>query len=93
MFKDKKGKPVKKEVFYKRLRDHIQTVVTRYKDIIYAWDVVNEAIADDNMMFGPNASPYRQSTAFKLCGDELYSCSTTITAPWIPASANVSIIW
>ena len=70
MFKDKKGKPVKKEVFYQRLRDHIQTVVTRYKDIIYAWDVVNEAIADDNMMFGPNASPYRQSTAFKLCGDE-----------------------
>jgi len=47
MFVDKKGKPVKKEVFYERLRDHIHTVVNRYKDVVYAWDVVNEAMADD----------------------------------------------
>ena len=51
MFVDKKGKPVKKEVFYQRLREHIHTVVNRYKDVVYAWDVVNEAMADDNMMF------------------------------------------
>ena len=71
MLKDKKGNPVKKEVFYKRLREHIQTVVTRYKDIIYAWDVVNEAMADDGRSWpGFNASPYRQSELFKLCGDE-----------------------
>ena len=74
MFTDKKGKPVKKEVFYKRLREHIHTVVNRYKDVVYAWDVVNEAIADDNMMFrgfrpgGPAPSPYRQSRHFELCG-------------------------
>ena len=76
MFTDKKGKPVKKEVFYERLRDHIHTVVNRYKDVVYAWDVVNEAMADDNMMFrsfrpGADApSPYRQSKHFQLCGDE-----------------------
>ena len=76
MFTDKKGKPVKKEVFYKRLRDHIHTVVNRYKDVVYAWDVVNEAMADDNMMFRsfrPGAaapSPYRQSKHFQLCGEE-----------------------
>ncbi len=76
MFTDKKGKPVKKEVFYERLRDHIHTVVNRYKDVVYAWDVVNEAMADDNMMFrsfrpGAEApSPYRQSKLFQLCGDE-----------------------
>ena len=73
MFTDKKGKDVKKEVFYERLRDHIHTVVNRYKDVVYAWDVVNEAIADDNMMFprpGVTPSPYRQSRHFKLCGDE-----------------------
>ena len=46
MFTDKKGKPVKKEVFYERLRDHIHTVVDRYKDVVYAWDVVNEAMAE-----------------------------------------------
>ena len=75
MFTDKKGKPVKKEVFYERLREHIHTVVNRYKDVVYAWDVVNEAIADDNMMFrsfrpGVKPSPYRQSRHFELCGDE-----------------------
>jgi len=71
MFVDKKGKPVKKEVFYQRLRDHIHTVVNRYKDVVYAWDVVNEAIADDGPhMFRPGASPYRQSRHFQLCGDE-----------------------
>ena len=71
MFTDKKGKPVKKEVFYERLRDHIHTVVNRYKDVVYAWDVVNEAIADDGRSWpGREASPYRQSRHFQLCGDE-----------------------
>ncbi|MBQ9216311.1 MAG: endo-1,4-beta-xylanase [Prevotella sp.] len=76
MFVDKKGKPVKKEVFYERLREHIHTVVNRYKDVVYAWDVVNEAMADDGRPFDfvdgklVPASPYRQSRHFKLCGDE-----------------------
>ncbi len=71
MFTDKKGKPVKKEVFYERLREHIHTVVNRYKDIIYAWDVVNEAMADDGRSWpGREQSPYRQSRHFQLCGDE-----------------------
>ena len=76
MFTDKKGKPVKKEVFYQRLRDHIHTVVNRYKDIVYCWDVVNEAMADDGRPFNfvdgkmVPASPYRQSRHFQLCGDE-----------------------
>ncbi len=71
MFSDKKGKPVKKEVFYARLREHIITVVNRYKDVVYAWDVVNEAMADDGRSWpGHESSPYRQSKAFKLCGDE-----------------------
>jgi endo-1,4-beta-xylanase len=29
------------------LREHIATVVTRYKDSVWAWDVVNEAVADN----------------------------------------------
>jgi len=71
MFKDKKGRPVKKEVFYERLREHIHTVVNRYKDIVYCWDVVNEAMADDGPgQNRPGADPYRQSTVYKLCGDE-----------------------
>ena len=71
MFKDKKGRPVKKEVFYKRLREHIHAVVSRYKDVVYCWDVVNEAIADQAFSWpGHPANPYRESTAWKLCGDE-----------------------
>ena len=75
MFTDKKGREVKKEVFYQRLRDHIHTVVNRYKDVVYAWDVVNEAISDnarpqfvDGKMVPGN--PYRESRHYKLCGDE-----------------------
>lgn len=71
MFYDKNGKLVKKEVFYARLRDHIHTVVNRYKDIVYAWDVVNEAMSDGGRGFGGNEpNPYRQSQLYNLCGDE-----------------------
>lgn len=71
MFTDKKGNPVKKEVFYARLKKHIQAVVTRYKDIIYCWDVVNEAMADQAFSWpGHPANPYRDSKLYKLCGDE-----------------------
>ena len=64
MFYDDKGNFVDKETFYARLKDHIQTVMSRYKDIIYAWDVVNEAMSDG----GEN--PYRKSKLYQLCGDE-----------------------
>ncbi|MCR5068683.1 MAG: endo-1,4-beta-xylanase [Prevotella sp.] len=71
MFVDKKGRPVKKEVFYERLREHIHTVVNRYKDVVYAWDVVNEAIADGgNPRNGQEPNPYRQSRHYQLCGEE-----------------------
>ncbi len=55
-----------KEVFYQRMKKHIEAVVGRYKDVVYCWDVVNEAMTDD-----PRAEdPYRQSPMYKLCGDE-----------------------
>jgi endo-1,4-beta-xylanase len=46
MFTNEKGDTVTREVLLQRLKDHITTVVTRYKGSIYAWDVVNEAISD-----------------------------------------------
>ncbi|MGN0280891.1 MAG: bifunctional endo-1,4-beta-xylanase/feruloyl esterase [Prevotella sp.] len=74
MFTDKKGKPVTKEVFYERLRDHIHQVVNRYKDIVYAWDVLNEAIADGDGKKMPwmkeAPSPYRKTKMMDLCGEE-----------------------
>lgn len=80
MFTDKNGKEVTKEVFYQRLREHIHTIVNRYKDIVYAWDVVNEAMSDGGgNNFGgfggrmgqrQEPNPYRESRMYKLCGDE-----------------------
>ena len=32
------------------LHDHITTVVGRYRGRLYAWDVVNEAVADDGSL-------------------------------------------
>lgn len=64
MLYDESGNFVDKEVFYARLKDHIQTVMNRYKDVIYAWDVVNEAMSDGG------TNPYRESKLYQLCGDE-----------------------
>lgn len=58
------GKYVTKEVLLKRLKDHITTVVTRYKDVVYAWDVVNEAISDSTSVF------YRSSLFYQIIGEE-----------------------
>jgi endo-1,4-beta-xylanase len=63
-FTDSSGKLVSKEVLLKRLKDHITTVVNRYKGKIYAWDVVNEAVDDnpDNLL--------RHDLFYKICGPE-----------------------
>lgn len=61
---DSFGNPVTKEVFFQRLKEHITTIVTRYKGSVYAWDVVNEAISDDKNDF------YRQSKLFQIAGEE-----------------------
>ncbi len=44
VFEDEKGQPLDREALLERLRDHIHTVVGRYKGRIKGWDVVNEAI-------------------------------------------------
>jgi endo-1,4-beta-xylanase len=64
LFKDANGAQVTKEVLLQRLKDHINTVVSRYKGKIYAWDVVNEAIDDDSTKF------LRNSLWYQICGDE-----------------------
>lgn len=64
MFKDSAGNQVSKDVLLKRLKDHITTVVNRYKGKIYAWDVVNEAV-DDNP-----ANYLRNSMWYRICGED-----------------------
>lgn len=66
IYTDKKGQEVSKKELLKRIRKHITTVVKRYKDVVYCWDVVNEAITDD-----PHAENYfRQSRLYKIAGDD-----------------------
>jgi endo-1,4-beta-xylanase len=64
MFTDKEGKQVTKEVLLSRLKEHIYTVVGRYKGKIYAWDVVNEAVADGSNEF------LRNSLWYQICGED-----------------------
>jgi endo-1,4-beta-xylanase len=62
LFRDTAGNLVTKEILLKRLRDHITTVVKRYKGKIYAWDVINEAVDDDSTKF------LRNSLWYQVCG-------------------------
>lgn len=64
MFVDNDGNKVSKEVLLQRLKDHITTVVNRYKGKIYAWDVVNEAISDKPDEY------LRPSEWLNICGEE-----------------------
>jgi len=63
-FKDGAGLTVSKELLLSRLKEHITTVVGRYKGMIYAWDVVNEAISDKA------DEVYRNSLFYQICGEE-----------------------
>jgi endo-1,4-beta-xylanase len=47
VFVDSAGNKVDRETLLKRIREHILTVVGRYKGRINAWQVVNEAIEPD----------------------------------------------
>lgn len=50
VFKDAEGKPISRQALLERMREHIHTVVGRYKGRIDGWDVVNEAVMPDGTM-------------------------------------------
>lgn len=74
MYKDKNGNLVSKEKLFENMKHHITAIMHRYKDIVYAWDVVNEAISDGGFQGrrGPDAkpNPYRNSPLYQIAGDE-----------------------
>jgi len=62
VFQDDQGKPVTRDVLLARMRDHIFTVMGRYKGRIQGWDVVNEALNEDGTL---RDSPWR-----RIIGDD-----------------------
>jgi endo-1,4-beta-xylanase len=62
VFEDAKGNPVSRDVLLQRMREHIQSVVGRYKGRIHGWDVVNEALNEDGTM--------RESPWMKIIGPD-----------------------
>ena len=50
VFRDESGNSLGREALLERMKDHIFTVMGRYKGRIHGWDVVNEAIINDGSM-------------------------------------------
>lgn len=48
VFQTSDGKDVSREVLLQRLREHIATVVGRYRGKVQGWDVVNESVRDED---------------------------------------------
>lgn len=65
MFIDENGNDVSRDVLIERMRNHISTVVGRYKGRVHGWDVVNEAIEDDGS--------WRNSKFYQIIGKEYLS--------------------
>jgi endo-1,4-beta-xylanase len=62
VFKNEKGEYISAAELAKKMEEHITTIVSRYKGKLAAWDVVNEAVGDDNQM--------RKSHYYNILGEE-----------------------
>jgi endo-1,4-beta-xylanase len=62
VFRDDLGNLLGRDALLKRMRDHIHTVVGRYKGRIQSWDVVNEALDEDGTL--------RPSPWLKIIGED-----------------------
>lgn len=62
VFQDAAGQPVSRDTLLARMRDHILTVVGRYRGRIGGWDVVNEALGEDGTL--------RPSPWLRIIGDD-----------------------
>ncbi len=64
MFRGPNGKPLPRDEALKNLKDHIDAVVGHFKGKVVGWDVVNEAISDEDNQY------LRDTPARRAIGDD-----------------------
>jgi endo-1,4-beta-xylanase len=64
-FKDDQGNQLTKEQLYARLKIYMTAVMDHYKDVVFCWDVVNEALSDKEGEIYRTESPW-----YKICGKD-----------------------
>jgi endo-1,4-beta-xylanase len=62
VFQDSEGKPISRDALLERMREHIFTVVGRYRGRVHGWDVVNEALNEDGTL--------RKSQWYNIIGED-----------------------
>ncbi len=62
VFKDDANNPLDRDALLARMKDHIFTVVGRYKGRVNGWDVVNEALTDTGQ--------FQRTKWFKIIGED-----------------------
>lgn len=62
VFQDNSGRPLDRESLLARMREHIFTVMGRYRKRIHGWDVVNEAVDANGQL--------RKSKWLEIIGDD-----------------------
>jgi endo-1,4-beta-xylanase len=62
VFQGDDGRRIGREALLSRMREHIRTVVGRYRGRVHGWDVCNEVLAEDGSM--------RQSPWYEIAGED-----------------------
>jgi endo-1,4-beta-xylanase len=67
LFTDAERRPLTRDALLAKMREHIETLVGRYRGRVWAWDVVNEAIDEDK--------GWRKSQWHNIIGDDFMECA------------------
>lgn len=62
VFQDDEGKRLSRDALLDRMRDHIHTIVGRYRGRVHGWDVVNEALNEDGTL--------RETLWYEIIGED-----------------------